>query len=239
MSTSPPVSERQVGTKMAPWMRVLGWVAGAPLALLRYVVVTRKCIDEHIVDGADAKPGESGPDMPDYLRSANSSAGLATHRRFSLRICDSQISAEQLATIVSSDPNLVSPWEVLRWELPASERRRLAPGDDVLIRMAGPWNGVLRVIERDAERLRLQTQSGSALKGELELRLRKDDGALLAEIELWERADNRLLAILHDHLGLTSRMQTHTWVEFLQRTCSVSGGCPDGPVHVHTQRESR
>ena len=239
MSASPPVSERLVATKMAPWMRVLGWVAGAPLALLRYVLVTRKCIDEHIVDGADVNHGASGPDMPDYLRSADSGAGLATHRRFSLRICDSQISAEQLATIVSSDPNLVSPWEVLRWELPDSERRRLAPGDDVLIRMAGPWNGVLRVIERDAERLRLQTQSGSALKGELELRLHTDDGKLLAEVELWERADNRLLAILHDHLGLTSRMQTHTWVEFLQRTCSVSGGRPDGPVHVHTQRESR
>ena len=164
---------------MAPWMRVLGWVAGAPLALLRYVLVTRKCIDEQIVDGADANHGACAPDMPDYLRSADSGAGLATHRRFSLRICDSQISAEQLATIVSSDPNLVSPWEVLRWELPDSERRRLAPGDDVLIRMAGPWNGALRVIERDAERLRLQTQSGSALKGELELRLHTDDGSCL------------------------------------------------------------
>ena len=220
-------------------MRVLGWVAGAPLALLRYVLVTRKCIDEHIVDDADADHGACGPDMPDYLRSADSGAGLATHRRFGLRICDSKISAEQLATIVASDPNLVSPWEVLRWELPATERRRLAPGDDVLIRMAGPWNGALRVIERDAERLRLQTHSNSALKGELELRLRTDDDTLLAEIELWERADNRLLAILHDRLGLTSRMQTHTWVEFLQRTCNVSGGRPDGPVHVRTHRESR
>ena len=183
--------------------------------------------------------GVRGPDMPDYLRDEDSAAGAATHRRFGLRICDPQISAEQLATIVAADPNLVSPWEVLRWELPDRERRPLAPGDDVLVRMAGPWNGPLRVIARDSERLRFQTQPGHALKGELELRLRIDNGALFAEIELWERADDRLLAILHDRLGLTARMQTHTWVEFLHHTRRVSGGEADGHVRAHTTREAR
>ncbi len=213
--------------------RAIGWLVGGPLAFVRYVLVTRKALREEVLRGT----GFEG--APAWLRDEDSAPGAAVHRCFSLRIVEPAISAEQLARIVSADPNLVSPWEVLRWELPERERRGLRAGDELLVRMAGPWNGPLRVCAIEPRRLRFETRPGHAVKGELEMRLQEDGEGLLAEIELWERADSRPLAFLHDRLGITTRMQTHTWVEFLQRTRRVSGGRAAGPVMIRTEREER
>lgn len=201
-----------------------------PLALVRYLAFTRGAICETRTVGAS---------LPDYLHDDRSAAGEPVHRCFSLRIADPEISAEQLATIIGADLDLVSPWEVLRWETLKGEQRRPRPGDELRLRMAGPWNGPLRIAEIEPGRVRLRTMAGNALKGELELRVRSDDGALLAEVELWERAADRPLAFLHDRLGVTARMQTHVWVEFLQRTRLVSGGSADGPVRIRTARGDR
>lgn len=236
------VSARRGGTRrrrsaaMSPFARMVGWLVGAPLAAVRYLLVTRHVVDEQACESAGRDA--AGDDLPALLRDCGQGHGALVRRRFSMRIVEPAISAEQLATIISSDPNLASPWEVLRWELPSGEPRRLRPGDEVLIRMAGPWNGPLRVVERESHRLRLRTLPGHALVGELELRVTEDERGMLAEIELWERPGSRVLAVLRDRIGVTTRMQTHTWTEFLQRTRAISGGRSEGSVRIRTERVS-
>lgn len=231
MSAADSGADRRDASRVAVSIRALGWLVGAPLAVIRYLLVTRRVVSETMITRVAGDTSGCGE------FAAVGVPGRAVHRRFSLRIVEPEISAEQLATIIATDPNLVSPWEVLRWELPGP-RRRMRPGDDVLIRMAGPWNGPMRVVVREPHRLRLRTRPGNAVRGELELRLLEDEGGLVAEIELWERAERPVFALLHDRLGLTARMQTHTWAEFLLRTRSISGGRAEGPVRVVTEREA-
>lgn len=217
-----------------PWQEALarrtGWVVGVPLAAYRYLTVTRAGVTEERRDGVEPRR-LAGPEEEEAT--LGQSPGRAAHRLFERRLRGASVAAEQLIEIVARDPNVVSPWEVMRWEL--GEGGALRAGEELTIRMAGPWDGPLRVVSRTAGGVRLATREGHALRGEFELRAREDGDELVVELEMWERADSTLMSALHDRLGITRRMQTHAWVELLTIMGQISGGAPAGPVRVLTE----
>lgn len=64
-------------------------------------------------------------------------------------------------------------------ELPGEPARNLEVGEGLIVRLPGPWNGPLRVIERTPTSLRFATLPGHLEAGELEFRIRTDDRGLL------------------------------------------------------------
>ena len=112
-------------------------------------------------------------------------------------------------------------------------------GDELLIRMAGPWNGPMRVIERGDDRLRLAAMPGHPQQGQIELRVRSRDGDrndIVVEIQTRERAAGLGFYLLQ-RVGLIQRMQSYTWAEILQNAARLAGGRPPDRITVQSWRD--
>ena len=72
-------------------------------------------------------------------------SGPVLHRLYSATIREPKLTADRLLAIIAADPNVIAPSEVLRFEKTRGEPGRLKEGDELLIRMAGPWNAPVKV----------------------------------------------------------------------------------------------
>jgi hypothetical protein len=212
-------------------LRNLGWLVGAPLAVFRFL--RRRVPIEEIYP-----PGNRPPLPADGLeRDAQAGPGIGrvAHRVYSATIEAPRLSAERLMTIIAADPNVIAPTEVLRFEKTRGQPGRLEEGDELLIRMAGPWNAPVKVTRRWAEGFRLAAARGHPQLGQFELRARDQDGAIAVEIQTRERAAARGFHLLQ-RVKLIQRMQDYTWGEMLQNAAQLAGGRPPERITVRPLR---
>ena len=212
--------------------RVLGWSAGAPLASFRFL--NRQRPIEEVLRREGERPSPLAADDPDPAhQEADDGLGPVTHRLFRAEIENPRLSAARLIDVVAADPNVISPFEVVRFEKTRGERGDLRKGDELLIRMAGPWNGPVKVTERWGEGFRLAATHGHAQLGQLELRAHGGNGAMRFEIQTRERSASGLFHVLR-RIGLVRRMQTHTWAHMLEAAAQLAGGRPPEKIVVET-----
>jgi hypothetical protein len=103
--------------------------------------------------------------------------------------------------------------------------RNLAVGDELIVRLPGPWNGPIRVIERTPTSFRFATLQGHMEAGEIEFRTSTDDrGFLEFRIESWARSGDPLFHLLYGRLLIGRELQQHMWAQFCLRVAAVSGG---------------
>ena len=126
-----------------------------------------------------------------------------------------------------------------RW--PASRRswaRRgiLRVGDEYVVRMPGPWDGPVRVVEVTPRSFRLVTLATHLEAGTIEFRAEPADGGLRFEIESWARSGDRLSNVLYDRLRMAKEIQLHMWTSFIERVARKSGGRLRGGIDIHTRR---
>ena len=200
-------------------IRVTGWLVGAPLAIFRFL---RREIP--IVEGDPAARAPLTPENADAARrEAGAGVGPVVHRLYSATIRAPKLSADRLLAIIAADPNVIAPTEVLRFDKTAGEPGPLREGDELLIRMAGPWNAPVRVARRWPEGFRLTAERGHPQLGQLELRAREEDGRIAMEIQTRERAAGLGFHVLQ-RIGLIRRMQSYTWAEMLENAAQLAGG---------------
>jgi hypothetical protein len=212
--------------------RVFGWAAGAPLASFRFLRRQRPI--EEVVRQAEETPSPLPAADPDPThREAHDGLGPVTHRLFRAEFENPRLPAERLIDVVAADPNVISPFEVLRFEKTHGERGDLREGDELLIRMAGPWNGPVKVTKRWEKGFRLAATSGHAQLGQLELRAKEHNGAVRFEIQTRERSASGLFHLLRQ-VGLVRRMQTHTWAHMLEAAAQLAGARPPKKIVVET-----
>lgn len=212
--------------------RAFGWVTGAPLASFRFLRRQRPI--EELVHGEGQHPPELRRDDPDPAhREDGNGLGPVTHRLFRADVEDPKLAAERLIDVVAADPNVISPFEVVRFERTRGERGDLREGDELLIRMAGPWDGPVKVTKRWREGFRLAATGGHAQLGQVELRAQERGGDLRLEIQTRERSASGIFHILRA-TGLIRRMQTHTWAHMLEAAAQVAGGRPPRKIVVET-----
>jgi hypothetical protein len=159
--------------------------------------------------------------------------GPVVHRIYGAAIRAPRLTAEKLLAIIAADPNVVAPSEVLRFERTRGERGRLREGDELLIRMAGPWNGPVKVTRRWEEGIRLAATRGNPQLGQVELRARDEEGRIVMEIQTRERAAGLSFRALQ-RIGLIRRMQSYTWAEMLENAAQLAGGRPPERVTVRS-----
>lgn len=213
--------------------RRMGWLVGAPLAIFRFAR-REMPVEELETDGNAFRPLPADEPDPEH-RESEHGVGPMLHRLYEVTIDEPQIDAERLIAIVAADPNVIAPTEVLRFERTSGERGRLQEGDELLIRMAGPWNGPVTVTARSPHRIRMAATGGHAQLGQFELRARDEPGAIALEIQTREQAAGRTFRLLQ-RIGLIRRMQSYTWAHMLEDGARLAGGRPPERITVRSWR---
>jgi hypothetical protein len=172
----------------------------------------------------------------DEVRGYREGAGPLFHRCYRTRIRNSKLTAEELMRRVQADPNQVSPTRFARFHRIHGQPGHLAVGDEYVVRMPGPWDGPVRVVDVGSRSFRLATLVNHLEAGQIEFRARADGDMLGFEIESWARSSSWFVNLLYHRLRMAKEVQAHMWISFLERVVDLAGGRMTGGVEVETER---
>lgn len=171
------------------------------------------------------------------LQGHDDGCGPLFHRHYTVWIRNSSLSAEELMERVQGDPNRVAPTKFARFQLVDGEPGRLAVGAEYVVRMPGPWDGPVRVVDAGPRSFRLATLAGHLEAGQIEFRVRgAGEQALVFEIESWARSSSPLVHLLYHRLRMAKEVQAHMWISFLERVVRLAGGRRTGRVEIATEK---
>jgi uncharacterized protein (UPF0548 family) len=214
------------------------WPIGVALTSWRYLWRTTPLYRSE-EEGSWAEDGP--PALPEgvsrhELQGAGDGAGPLYHRRYAALIRDSRLSAHELLAGVAADPDRAAPSEFATFKKTRGEEGQMAVGDEYLVRMPGPWDGPVRVVERTPHAFRLATLEGHLEAGQIEFSAEEGDDRVVFSIESWARGGDRLSNLLYDRFRISKEIQFHMWTSFLERVIRMSGGTRDGGLRIHTRR---
>jgi hypothetical protein len=177
-------------------------------------------------------PGVSGAEvqLPEH------GAGPLFHRRYRTRIRDATASPEELIRLVSGDPDQVAPTEFASFQKVHGSKGHMAVGDEFVVRMPGPWDGPVRVVDVQPTSFRFVTLDGHLEAGQIEFTAWREDGLLVFGIESWARSGDRLSALLYDRARMAKEIQLHMWTSLLERVVRAAGGRMTGGIDIDTRR---
>jgi hypothetical protein len=128
------------------------------------------------------------------------------------------------------------PTEMATFQKVQGDDERMAVGDEFVVRMPGPWDGPVRVVDVSPSSFRLVTLDGHLEAGQIEFSAEHDDGLLVFGIESWARSGDRFSDLLYDRLRMAREIQLHMWTSVLERVVRASGGRMTGGIEIHTRR---
>jgi hypothetical protein len=161
--------------------------------------------------------------------------GPLFHRRYRTKIRDSQLRPEDLFARLARNLNRAAPTKFARFQRVLGDGDTLSLGDEFVVRMPGPWDGPVRVIDRGECSFRLATLDGHLEAGQIEFRAGRQD-LLTFEIESWARSATRLSNLLYHRLHMAKEIQLHMWISFLEGVVSLSEGRMTGGIEIVTSR---
>jgi uncharacterized protein DUF1990 len=214
------------------------WPVGVLLTSWSYVWRTTP-VHRRELDGSwadDAPPEVTAPVDRAEVQRAEDGVGPYLRRRYRVRVRAPRVSAETLMREVQADPNRVVPGALAHFTKTHGADGAMAVGDEFTVRMPGPWDGPIRVVERTPRSFRFATLDGHIEAGQIEWRARDEDGALVFEIESWSRPGDRLSHVLHHKLRMAKEVQLHMWTSVLERVVARYGAGRDGPLDIETHR---
>ena len=213
------------------------WPAGILLTSWRYMWRT---VPMHRSEVAGSPEADGPPALPDGplaegVHHPPDGAGPLFRRRYSGRIREAKVGAHELMATISSDLDRVAPTEFASFTKVQGETGTRTVGDEYVVRMPGPWDGPVRVIERTPASFRFVTLPGHLEAGQIHFEAR--DGELLEfTIESWARAGDWLSNLLFEHLRMSKEIQLHMWTSVMQRVAERSGGRLTGGIEIRTRR---
>jgi uncharacterized protein DUF1990 len=214
------------------------WPVGVGLTSWRYLWRTTPMHRQEVpAVWAENAPPPLPPDSDGSdVQKPGDGVGPLFHRLYRARIRDSEMEPEELLTRVSNDPDAVSPTEFASFQKVGGEDRPMRPGDEFVVRMPGPWDGPVRVVEVTPTSFRLVTLEGHLEAGQIRFASERVNGLVDFSIESWARSADRICDLLYDRLRMAKEVQVHMWISFLERVVKLSGGRREGCVDVLTRR---
>lgn len=221
--------------------RTLRWLVGGAVTMVRYAFARVPLYRRN------RGPDDSGP-LPDLdrdlpgdpagLQRARDGVGALYHRRYWVEVTDEDLDEEALIDRIVRDLNHVTPQSMARFEgRSGGEVDGLDVGDELVVRLPGPWDGPVRVIDRTPTSFRFVTLAGHLEAGEIEFRAgRTHRGFLRFEIESWARSGDRTVEFLYDRLPLAREIQLLMWTQFCQQAAKTAGGVVMSNVSSFTER---
>lgn len=214
------------------------WPLGIALTSWRYMWRTTPMYRS---EEPGAWPEDAPPALPDGLvdeevQRVADGAGALYHRRYRASISDPRASPGELMALLQRDPDRAAPSEFATFRKVAGDDDAMRPGDEYVVRMPGPWDGPVRVVEVSQSSFRLLTLDGHLEAGQIAFRVRGAGNSIDFEIESWARAGDRLSDLLYDRLRMSKEIQLHMWTSYLERVIELAGGRREGGLRIHTRR---
>jgi uncharacterized protein (UPF0548 family) len=214
------------------------WPVGVALTSWRYLWRTVPLHRSEVAGdpGTDAPPPlPAGLERDDVQRPENGTGPLF-HRRYRTRIRGSALTPQELVDRLAADPDRAAPTEFPSFVKLDGEPGEMRVGDEYRVRMAGPWDGPVRVSERTPTSFRLVTLAGHLEAGQIRFACEERDGLLIFEIESWARSAGRVVHVLYDGVRMAKEVQLHMWTSMLQRIAELAGGRVTGGIDIETRR---
>jgi uncharacterized protein (UPF0548 family) len=188
----------------------------------------------------DAPPLPPSGALLDGTQLSDAGVGPLFHRRYQARIAEPRLSAEELMDRITADPDRVAPKKLARFKKVHGQKGRMACGDEYVVRMPGPWDGPVRVIDQTPTSFRFATLEGHLEAGQIEFRVAGDDegaqgGGLVFTVESWARSGDEVSRVMYQRLHMAKEVQLHMWASFLERAVKLAGGRLDGGIDVDTR----
>jgi hypothetical protein len=188
------------------------------------------------------RPHEDGPpplpaDIPlDGIQFPESGSGAFMRRRYRVDVVDGRLDAASVIADIREDVNCVVPGGIAHFhKIKGDEHGPVSVGDEFVVRMPGPWDGPVRVIELTPTSFRLATLEGHLEAGQIQWRAQDlDRGALRFEVESWSRPGDRLSDIAHHRLRMAKEVQLHMWTSVLENVVKLAAGRMRAGVDIHT-----
>ena len=163
--------------------------------------------------------------------------GPLFHRRYRTRITAAALGPEELMSALQANLNRAAPTTFARFQKVHGDRRSMRIGDEYVVRMPGPWDGPVRVIDTGPCSFRFATLDGHLEAGQIEFRVSASEGGQMAfEIESWARSSGRVSNLLYHRVRFAKEIQAHMWISFLEGVVSLSGGRMTGGIEMETRR---
>jgi hypothetical protein len=220
------------------WLTAATWPVGVSLTswdyMWRSTPLHRREVVPPAAEGHLPPPFPDGVDGVDVI-GPRDGHGPLFHRRYRTRIRDVERSPEALFASLGENLNRAAPTKFARFQKVHGERKILAVGDEYVVRMPGPWDGPVRVIDVHERSFRLATLAGHLEAGQIEFRV-GEDGLTVFEIESWARSADRLSNLLYHRARMAKEVQLHMWISFLEGVVSLSGGRMTGGIEIDTHR---
>ena len=192
--------------------------------------------EELCATGDDAPPDLPPGVSTDEVQYASDGVGPLFRRRYTALIREPRLTAEELIEHVANDLNSVTPTEFAVFQKVHGEDEGMEVGDEYVVRMAAPWDGPVRVIDRTPCSFRFATLDGHLEAGQIEWHADEEDGELRFGIESWARSGDRLSDLMHNHLRMAKEVQLHMWTSVIERVARDVGGHLPAGIEIDTRR---
>ena len=167
--------------------------------------------------------------------------GPRFHRTYRVTIKGATVTSAGLIDLILDDIQAFVPDELARFEKVRGKADTFAVGDEFDIHISSPWDGPVRVIDRDASSFTFGTLEGHMEAGQIRFRAEPHDAferGMRFTIESWARSRDGLVDLVYDDLKLAQAAQQAMWTFFCTRVVEASGGEAVGEVEVITEREA-
>ena len=213
------------------------WPLGVALTSWRYMW---RVTALHRSEARGELAADGPPELPEGIRRNEilhpaAGAGPLFHRVYRARIREARLGPSELVASITADLDRVAPSEFARFHKVAGEEGTMAVGDEYVVRMPGPWDGPVRVVERTPSSFRFVTLDGHLEAGQIRFAAERGD-LLEFRIESWARAGDRLSNLLYHHLRMSKEVQLHMWTSMLERVAELAGGRLTGGIEIRTWR---
>jgi hypothetical protein len=214
------------------------WPVGIALTSWRYMWRTTP-MRRRELDGSpesDACPALPPGVARDDVQGPDDGCGPLFHRRYGIRIREARLPARELMAWLQRDPDAAAPSEFATFRKTRGDDGTMRVGDEFVVRMAGPWDGPVRVVEVTERSMRLATLRRHLEAGQIEFSAADDGDEVEFRIESWARSGDRLSNLLYTHARMAKEVQLHMWTSFLERVAGLSGGRRSGAIAIETRR---
>jgi Domain of unknown function (DUF1990) len=167
-------------------------------------------------------------------------SGPGYHRVYSVTLPITFERALQTMAQLQSDINAFSPSWIAVFEKQKGDPKKLAVGDEILVRITGPWNGPIRVTEVGPDRFSFVTLEGHIEAGAINFRIEDlKNGQTRFAIESITRSRDQIVNFFYDKIRMAMLAQTEMWELFCQNFAKAAIGDEKAKatVDVKTERQ--
>lgn len=166
--------------------------------------------------------------------------GPRYHRIYWVEIPVTFEQAQKAMEALKADINAFSPQAIATFEKKSGKPKDLAVGDEILVRITGPWNGPVRVTEVRSDGFSFCTLEGHIEAGSISFRISQTPNETVCfKIESITKSRDQIVNFFYDKIRLAMLAQTEMWELFCQNFAreAVADEQAKPVVHVTTKKQ--